>query len=146
MIPQRHVTPHGADEGPAVDVSPLVHYQAATGLNDRDAGTGAVDVLQYPGNIHGFNEAPAACGSMPQRARIVDDDFATIMYTSGSTGKSKGVIQTHSNLVEGAEIVSRYLNNVPADHVLCLLPLSFDYGLNQLLSAVYTGFRLTLGN
>ena len=108
--------------------------------------TGPVDGLSFPGYLHSFAESAAFTGAMPQRPRIIGDDFAAVMYTSGSTGKAKGIIQTHANLVEGAKIVSGYLENTPKDRVLCLLPLSFDYGLNQLLSGILTGFPLVLAN
>lgn len=68
---------------------------------------------------------------------------AVILYTSGSTGLQKGVVQTQRNLALGAAIVADYLALQPADHVLALLPFSFDYGLNQLLAAMVAGCRVT---
>jgi acyl-CoA ligase (AMP-forming) (exosortase A-associated) len=67
------------------------------------------------------------------------DDLAAILYTSGSTGRPKGVMLSHANLWLGAESVATYLHLSPADRVLALLPLAFDYGQNQLLSAWYAG-------
>lgn len=69
---------------------------------------------------------------------------ATIFYTSGSTGMPKGVVQTHDNLCDGAAIVAGYLGLTAADHLLGALPLSFDYGMNQLLSAAWCGAQITL--
>ncbi|MBL8651306.1 MAG: acyl-CoA ligase (AMP-forming), exosortase A system-associated [Sphingopyxis sp.] len=66
-------------------------------------------------------------------------DLAAILYTSGSTGRPKGVMLSHANLWLGAEAVADYLKLVPEDRVLAVLPLSFDYGQNQLLSAWYAG-------
>jgi acyl-CoA synthetase (AMP-forming)/AMP-acid ligase II len=68
---------------------------------------------------------------------------AAILYTSGSTGLAKGIVQDHRNLLRGAAIVAGYLGLAPADHILALLPFSFDYGLNQLLSALHSGCRIT---
>ena len=65
--------------------------------------------------------------------------LAQILYTSGSTGKPKGVMLSHANLWLGAVSVARYLKLAPDDRVLAALPLSFDYGQNQLLSAWYAG-------
>ncbi len=60
--------------------------------------------------------------------------LAAILYTSGSTGKPKGVMLSHANLVLGAISVAQYLRLKPDDVTLAVLPLSFDYGQNQLLS------------
>jgi acyl-CoA ligase (AMP-forming) (exosortase A-associated) len=65
--------------------------------------------------------------------------LAAILYTSGSTGKPKGVMLRHANLWLGAVSVAHYLGLERDDVVLAVLPLSFDYGQNQLLSAWYAG-------
>ncbi len=75
---------------------------------------------------------------------VEPEDPATILYTSGSTGHPKGIVQSHRSLCDGARIVAGYLSLAPADHVLAVLPLSFDYGLNQVLSAAWAGCRVTL--
>ena len=67
------------------------------------------------------------------------DELAAILYTSGSTGKPKGVMLSHANLWLGAESVANYLGLAPDDVTLAVLPLSFDYGQNQLLSTWYAG-------
>jgi acyl-CoA synthetase (AMP-forming)/AMP-acid ligase II len=67
------------------------------------------------------------------------DDLAAILYTSGSTGRPKGVMLSHQNLWLGAHSVATYLKLNADDRVLAVLPLSFDYGQNQLLSAWYAG-------
>lgn len=65
--------------------------------------------------------------------------LAAILYTSGSTGAPKGVMLSQVNLWLGAASVAQYLALAPDDRVLALLPLAFDYGQNQLLSAWYAG-------
>jgi acyl-CoA ligase (AMP-forming) (exosortase A-associated) len=67
------------------------------------------------------------------------DDLAALLYTSGSTGRPKGVMLSHSNLWLGAVSVAYYLRLEPRDRVLGVLPLSFDYGQNQLLSTWAAG-------
>jgi len=68
---------------------------------------------------------------------------AALLYTSGSTGLPKGIVQDHHNLTHGAAIVAGYLGLQGHDHLLALLSMSFDYGLNQLLSALHAGCRIT---
>lgn len=78
--------------------------------------------------------------------RVIDGDMAAILYTSGSTGRPKGVVLSHRNLVAGAESVSQYLENRAEDRILSVLPLSFDYGLNQLTTAFRVGACAVLMN
>ncbi|HOW35125.1 MAG TPA: AMP-binding protein [Candidatus Omnitrophota bacterium] len=75
---------------------------------------------------------------------IAKTDLATIIYTSGSTGFPKGVMLNHGNLTLGAEIVTGYLKNTPDDVIISVLPFYFDYGLNQLLTALRVGATLVL--
>jgi acyl-CoA ligase (AMP-forming) (exosortase A-associated) len=67
------------------------------------------------------------------------DSLAALLYTSGSTGRPKGVMLSHANLWLGAVSVAHYLRLVPTDRVLGVLPLSFDYGQNQLFSTWAAG-------
>jgi acyl-CoA ligase (AMP-forming) (exosortase A-associated) len=78
------------------------------------------------------------------RRRLIETDLATILYTSGSTGMPKGVAFSQRNLVVGAEIVSGYLENTADDRILSVLPFSFDYGLNQLTTAIRVGAQLVI--
>jgi amino acid adenylation domain-containing protein len=76
--------------------------------------------------------------------RCIDIDLAALIYTSGSTGKPKGVMVTHLNIVSAATSITSYLENTADDVILNLLPLSFDYGLYQLLMAFKIGGTLVL--
>ena len=67
------------------------------------------------------------------------DTLAAILYTSGSTGHPKGVMLSHANLALGADSVAQYLKLSSDDTTLAVLPLSFDYGQNQLLSTWRAG-------
>ncbi|MEL7445499.1 MAG: acyl-CoA ligase (AMP-forming), exosortase A system-associated, partial [Pseudomonadota bacterium] len=66
-------------------------------------------------------------------------DLTAILYTSGSTGRPKGVMLSHANLWLGAVSVAHYLKMAADDVTLAVLPLSFDYGQNQLLSTWFAG-------
>lgn len=72
------------------------------------------------------------------------DDLAVLLYTSGSTGKPKGVMLSHANCVAGARIVCGYLELTADDRLMAALPFSFDYGLNQLFCAVFSGASVRL--
>ena len=88
-----------------------------------------------------FLEANPA--SRPQ-CSTVDVDLACLIYTSGSTGEPKGVMSTHANVAFAAASVIEYLGNTPEDIVIDVLPLSFDYGLYQLLMTFKFGGTLAL--
>ncbi len=84
--------------------------------------------------------------SMPYApcSSCIDLDLATIIYTSGSTGEPKGVMSAHYNVVAAARSITQYLENTEKDIILDALPLSFDYGLYQLLMAFLFGGTLVL--
>ena len=75
---------------------------------------------------------------------VIPPDLAAIIYTSGSTGSPKGVMQTHQSMVFALGSILEYLHLTRDDSILCVLPLSFDYGFYQLLMAVALGARLVL--
>jgi len=74
----------------------------------------------------------------------IDLDLACLIYTSGSTGDPKGVMSDHSNVVFAANAITEYLQNQEDDIIINVLPLSFDYGLYQLLMAFKIGGTLVL--
>lgn len=136
-----------------VPINPLLkHAQVAHILADSGAslliGTGArLDTLE-PGNVPDDctlipeTEAEAVIDSKGQGLSLSSadpDSLAAILYTSGSTGRPKGVMLSHANLWLGAISVAHYLRLGPQDRTLCVLPLSFDYGQNQLLSTWAAG-------
>jgi len=76
--------------------------------------------------------------------RLIDLDLATLIYTSGSTGEPKGVMSTHHNMVSAARSIIQYVGNVEEDIILDVLPLSFDYGLYQVIMAFMFGGTVVL--
>lgn len=93
----------------------------------------------------GWAEAIASERSdAPPPRRCIDVDLASIIYTSGSTGEPKGVMLTHRNMLTAATSITTYLENVEDDVVLGCLPMSFDYGLYQMIMAFRVGARVVL--
>ena len=76
--------------------------------------------------------------------RVLDVDLAALIYTSGSTGDPKGVMEPHFNIISAARSISEYLRNTPDDIILNTLPLSFDYGLYQVIMTFMFGGTLVL--
>lgn len=97
-----------------------------------------------PANCEVLGEDEAVAAAMAQEAALGPSDhdpdsLAAILYTSGSTGRPKGVMLSHANMWLGAESVAGYLGLAGDDRTLAVLPLSFDYGQNQLLSTWHAG-------
>jgi long-chain acyl-CoA synthetase len=86
----------------------------------------------------------ASGADSPPPKHGIDRDLAALVYTSGSTGKSKGVMLTHLNIVSAATSIIEYLENTSSDVILNTLPLSFGYGLFQLLMTFRFGGTLVL--
>ncbi|NGZ87112.1 acyl-CoA ligase (AMP-forming), exosortase A system-associated [Duganella aceris] len=95
--------------------------------------------------LHSWRESMQTASPQPTHP-CIDGDVAAILYTSGSTGKPKGVVLSHRNLVAGALSVAGYLANTREDRILCVLPLSFDYGLSQLTTTFAVGACAVLLN
>ncbi|MFD0279917.1 class I adenylate-forming enzyme family protein [Kitasatospora sp. NPDC127111] len=122
----------------------------------------AVVVLD-PAEAEPVREAVAACGARPAApaellghdgaeahgdpaGRPSADAIAQLIYTSGSTSAPKGVVCTHRQVVFAARAIARRLAYRPDDVVLAALPLSFDYGLYQLLLAAIGGAEVVLAD
>ena len=136
-----------------VPINPLLkRAQVAHILADSGAGmligTRARLATLEPGDAPGdcrlldeeacWREAEALSVDLGPSARD-PHDLAAILYTSGSTGKPKGVMLSHANMWLGAVSVANYLGMEADDITLAVLPLSFDYGQNQLFSSWIVG-------
>jgi acyl-CoA ligase (AMP-forming) (exosortase A-associated) len=105
---------------------------ASLGAGDRPADCALIDDAALA-------QAAEQDGDVMPPSAATSDRLAAILYTSGSTGRPKGVMLSSRNMWLGAESVASYLRLTPDDRLLGVLPLSFDYGQNQLLSAWYAG-------
>jgi long-chain acyl-CoA synthetase len=89
--------------------------------------------------------APSSNGDGHQGLpRCIDVDVASLIYTSATTGDPKGIISTHHNMVSAARSIIQYIGNEESDTILDVLPLSFDYGLYQVLMAFMFGGTVIL--
>jgi acyl-CoA synthetase (AMP-forming)/AMP-acid ligase II len=61
---------------------------------------------------------------------------SAFFYTSGSTGTPKIIVIPHSNLIRGAQFVSKALALTSDDIIAGTLTLDFDYGVNQVLNTI----------
>lgn len=95
------------------------------------------------GTIH-WRDVLSLVGSRPATTGAIDCDLAAIIYTSGSTGKPKGVMLTHRNMSAALASLNTYLDYNDTDTVLCSLPLSFDYGLYQMIMSISRGATFVL--
>ncbi|MEW6417389.1 MAG: AMP-binding protein [Nitrospirota bacterium] len=77
-------------------------------------------------------------------SKCIDLDLASIIYTSGSTGWPKGVMLSHLNMLSAAHSITTYLENTEDDIIINVLPMSFDYGLYQILMSFKIGGTVIL--
>ncbi|WP_051772387.1 AMP-binding protein [Saccharothrix sp. NRRL B-16314] len=65
--------------------------------------------------------------------RVSPDDLALLIYTSGSTATPKAVMCPHSQVTFVASAINAELRYRRGDVVFSRLPMSWDYGLHQVL-------------
>lgn len=136
-----------------VPINPLLkRAQAAHILGDSGAklliGTESRLTSLEPGDL------PSGCAALAEGQALAaaeaagrelgpseadPNELTAILYTSGSTGRPKGVMLSHANMWLGAVSVAHYLGLAADDVTLAVLPLSFDYGQNQLFSTWFAG-------
>jgi long-chain acyl-CoA synthetase len=89
-----------------------------------------------------FEEAVCADGNLPPQ----NDEKALglLIHTSGSTGTPKGVMHTHASLLAACGSIVAYLENTQDDVVLSVLPISFGYGITQILTMIMAGGTIVL--
>ncbi|MEQ9690242.1 MAG: AMP-binding protein, partial [Bauldia litoralis] len=132
---------------------------AALVTQGRLAATAALAMVSAPSvNFLALigGKDPAAAGALSFEEAVTDEtpvslpapgitlDLAMLVYTSGSTGFPKGVMMTHQNVVAAAGSITTYLESREDDVILGVLPISFDYGLYQVLMAAMVGATLVL--
>lgn len=71
-------------------------------------------------------------------------EIALLLYTSGSTARPKGIVCPHDSVLFAVQAIAGALAYRSDDVVFCRLPLSFDYGLYQILLSAHAGCELVL--
>ncbi|MCU0957186.1 MAG: AMP-binding protein [Hydrogenophaga sp.] len=97
-----------------------IYYDDPRGLRNYDQpGLGGLEELVAGG--HAFAKAhPDFFTEEVEKAR--PDDVAAMFFTSGTTGNPKGVVHTHSTLINRADVGSRFDKLTDRDEVLAYLP------------------------
>lgn len=123
---------------PEAAVRDIIDDCGADHLIDPEARTLSPAVGLQPRTI------PASPFRYLTEPKLTGVDLALIIYTSGSTGKPKGIMLTHTNVLSALRSILRYLGIRQSDTIMLISPLSFDYGLYQLLFCLARGCRLVM--
>jgi len=108
-------------------------------------------VFPQQGTFTRWDQLPRANQShqpspMPSDTLLKDKETCMLIYTSGSTGVPKGVMMSYKAVSAAIDAITEYLGNTESDRILCCLPLSFDYGLYQVLMALSFGGSIVIEN
>ncbi|PZG02544.1 class I adenylate-forming enzyme family protein [Micromonospora deserti] len=135
------------DQSPAVTLAHVL-TDAEPMLLVSDSPVAAAVAVDHQTPTAGLAELRRAGRGGPHE-RIATTPLAVdpvcLIYTSGSTGMPKAVVSTHAQVVFAAGAIASQLGYRPDDVVYCAVPLSFDYGLYQILLSTLAGARLQLG-
>ncbi len=112
------------------------------------------DKLAERAGIHALRDVEK-CGLIMAAGQPIDladdEDFralspAYLRFTSGSTGQRKGVLLSHSTILERTAAANARLKISPADCVLCLLPMVDHFVVSILLYLRYGATVLLVEN
>jgi long-chain acyl-CoA synthetase len=91
------------------------------------------------------DNAHAETNAAIRRNEAQDTDLAAIIYTSGTTGESKGVIITHSSLLETMRIHDLRLEMIrESDVSMCFLPLSHIFEKAWTCYCIHRGLTIAI--
>jgi len=84
------------------------------------------------------------CYTAQIKCEIKGNDNAAITYSFGSSGNPKGIVIDHRAFIDGARIVSKYLDIRKDDIISGILSFNLDYGLNQIFITLYKKATLAI--
>lgn len=138
-----------------VPVSPsLKRYQLETILDDAEPALFLTDDPRQmewsPARTHDLVATLTALKAHSSSSAVSDQTNSQqpvlLLYTSGSTAAPKGVLCTHGQVCFAARAIAERLRYQPDDVIYDRLPLSFDYGLYQILLSTFAGSELVLAD
>ena len=112
-----------------------------------------VKAIDFKGKIISYEATPESdvsfeeickCYTGEIKCNIMGHDNAAVTYSFGSSGNPRGIVIDHRALIDGARIVSKYLNIQKEDVISGILSFNLDYGLNQIFVALYKKATLAI--
>ena len=112
-----------------------------------------IDEINYSGKVITYEPLRDELVSLKEINKCFNPKYSTtiepssnavITYSFGSDGSQKGIVITHKNLIDGARVVSDYLELKEDDIISGLLSFNLDYGLNQIFCSLYNCATLAL--
>ncbi len=130
-------------------------FEKATG-QCIEAGT-PLDLLAVPSQkrlpelaapIRGIALEEACAAESPEAPGLAlsDLDVASIIYTSGSTGTPQGATLSHLNITSNTRSIVTYLELLPEDRILQILPFYYVYGKSLLNTHAFSGATVVIEN
>ncbi|GAB3986326.1 class I adenylate-forming enzyme family protein [Plantactinospora veratri] len=139
FVPLNPAAPPAALKAMITDAEPSMIVGAPETISGSTAGRW-VDWPEIEGAAAGTASSPWLPGVPAPRS----DDLCMLLYTSGTTAVPKGVMCPHRSVRFAVEAIQQRLRYTAEDIVFNRLPLSFDYGLYQVLLAARAGACLVL--
>lgn len=127
----------------------VIHGDQSERFGDELAALPTVLEIRPDGEARGLGtdyEAALASGatSDPTPADLRPDDMLNILYTSGTTGRSKGVVNTHRNLLAQAIDTTLVTESNRSDVFLATTPFFTAGGSVRTLSWMYLGQTMVI--
>jgi len=118
-----------------------------------DIKIAAIQAIEFEGKIISYSANDQSDVSFEEIYKFYSGDIspqlrgfdnAVITYSFGSSGNPRGIVIDHRALIDGARIVSSYLNIRKNDVISAILSFNLDYGLNQLFATLYRRATLVI--